>query len=154
MAGDEEGASWKMRTGILRYVGVVFVLFGIFSAWGAVGTIQMNPEERYSKRLEIHRAAGCMQGEFHAADGRWYCERWTPEDIKFASVPLWLRNTRVTAGNICAVVAFVFAVSMSICGVLWLCGWRIPDKSRWWHILACGAAPVVAWCLPVLSTDQ
>jgi len=139
-----------MRAGSLRFVAVVFVLFGVCSAWGAVGVLRINPEKRYHAPYAC-ASLECQHEHVRSPDGRWYCSKWPRKDIKFASVPRWLRNTRVIAGNICAIVALAFAVSMLMCGLLWLFGRWTPDKFRWWHVVACCAAPVVAWCLPTAS---
>ncbi len=88
-------------------------------------------------------ALECRHGYQRGPHGELYCSKYPPREILDAGMFQPLKKARLICGAVFGFVGLVFAVSVPVCGLLWLLGLWIPGKPARWYTSLCRLAPLI-----------
>lgn len=131
----------------LRATGLLYLALGYIFIRGALllavfpGIFNIN-ETRY---IVPHACdlLECQHGYLRGPDGELYCSKYPPKEILEAGISQPIKKTRLIIGAVFGISGLVFALSVCVCGFVWLLGLWKPRKPACWYTVLCRLAPVI-----------
>ena len=146
--GGRQDSQAQDARGKARVMGLLYLVLGSAFALLALGTVLADYEYYMPHACESFE---CKHPTRTAPDGRIYCAKNPPKDIRYAGVsPALMRGTKA-AGNICGVAGILWSAAGGICGLLWLAGVWIPGKPLSRYGVMCRVAPAIGLALTIAA---
>jgi hypothetical protein len=85
----------------------------------------------------------CIHRYERSPEGELYCTKYPPREILDSRMFGPVKKFRLICGAVLGTAGLFFAVSVLICGLLWLLGLWIPRKPARWYAVLCRLAPLI-----------
>lgn len=146
-------ANLKLRAIGLLYLALGYIFIraamllavypGIFSAG-----------ETHYKVPDCCAALECSHEYQSGPAGELYCSKYPPKEILDSRMFGPVKKARLICGAVFGTAGLVFAVSVPVCGLLWLLGLWIPRKPARWYAVLCRLAPLIVILLWVAACNS